>query len=125
VLSVLSLVDLFLLELGRESSGHAGSPDKEHVDVWSVASLLRAGDAKQALSGHVARRAGSVCLLAARSDWMERCSTARSIPAHFSACERLDNLGTEISCKRNWSRVGADLARAFDHRRTSDMVLPG
>ena len=56
---------------------------------------------------------------------MERRNTARSIPCCLSVCERLDNLGTEISCKRSWPGVGTDLAGASDHRRTSDMVLPG
>ena len=55
---------------------------------------------------------------------MERRNTARSIPCCLSVCERLDNLGTEISCKRSWSGVGTDLARASDHRGKSDMVLP-
>src|SRR6266487_1510147 len=122
---VLSPVAFFLPELGGASPGHASSPYKDDVDVCSVANMLRAGNAKQALSGHVARRACAVYLVAARNDRMERWSTACSIPAHFSACERLDNLGTEISCKRSWSGVGTDLARASDHGRTSDMVLPG
>src|ERR1700747_2461478 len=56
---------------------------------------------------------------------MERCITARSISANLSGRERLDNLGTEMSCKRFWSGGGTDLARACDDRRTSDMVLPG
>src|SRR5206468_6337845 len=56
---------------------------------------------------------------------MERRNTARSIPSCLSVCEHLDNLGTEISCKRSWSGVGPDLARASDHRRTGDMGLPG
>src|SRR6266516_8009014 len=122
---VLSPVDFFLPELGGASPGHASSPYKDDVDVCSVANVLRAGNAKQALSGHVARRACAVYLVAARNDRMERWSIACSIPAHFSVCERMDNLGTEISCKRSWSGVGTDLARPSDHRRTSDMVLPG
>ena len=122
---VLSPVDSFLPELGGSSQGHASSPYKDHGDVCSIANVLRAGNAKQALSGHVARRACAVYLVAARNGRMERRDTDRSIRTCLSACERLGNLGTEISCKCNWSGVGTDLAGASDHRRTSDMVLPG
>ena len=95
------------------------------VCFWSIAGLLRNGNAEQAFGGHVASGARSLCLVAARADRMERCNTPRPIPAHFSACECLDNLGTEISRVRSWSGMGADLAGASDHRGTSDMVLPG
>ena len=45
---------------------------------------------------------------------MARCSAARSIPGHLSACKRLDNLGTEISRGCSRPGVGADLAGAYD-----------
>src|SRR6266700_1646459 len=86
--------------------------------------MLRVGNAKQALRRHVTCSARSLYLVAAQTDCMATCSVARSIPDHFGACERVDDLGTEISCKRNWAGMGADRARAFDHRRKSDMVLP-
>src|SRR5882724_7436495 len=121
---VLSPVDFLLSKLGGALADREKSY-KERVAVYFVPGLFRTRDVKQTFGGHVARRARSLHLVAARPDRMERCSTACSIPAHFSVCERLENLGTEISCKRSWPGVGTDLARASDHRRTSDMVLPG
>src|SRR5882724_849058 len=135
VLPVLSVIHFLLFELGRGTARPASDGfDTAPAAGWrppllgvigSFPFLLRVGDVKQTFRGHVARRACAVPLVAARADRMERCSTPRSISVDLSHRECVDNLGTEISRIRCWSRVGAELVRASDHRRTSDVVLPG
>ncbi len=94
---VLSPVDFLLSELAR-ALGDVEKSYEERVAVYFVSGLFRTCDVKQTFGGYVAHGARPLRLVAARADRMERWSTTCSLPAYFSVCERLDNLGTEISC---------------------------
>ena len=54
---------------------------------------------------------------------MARCVGAGPVCPGFSARERVDNLGTEISRTRCWYRLGTDFAGTSHHRGSSDLVL--
>ena len=110
VLLVLSPVDLLLLKLGKAIADNTDETSRGQFDVRSVAALFRASDAKQTFRSHVTRRPCALCLVAATANPMARRRGSGSVRSYFSACKRLDNLGTEISCARGWSRLGAELA---------------
>jgi hypothetical protein len=67
VLPVLSVLNLLLLKLGEAIAHNADDMDKEQLDLWSVTSLFRTRDFKQAVCSHVTRRACAVYLVAATS----------------------------------------------------------
>jgi len=103
VLLVLSPVDLLVLKLGKAFADKTDETSRGQFDVWSVAALFCTGDAKQTFCSYVTRRACALCLVAATANPMARRSGSGSVRSYFSACKRLDNLGTEISCARDWS----------------------
>ncbi len=98
VLLVLSPVDLLLLKLGEAIADNTDETSRGQFDVRSVAALFRTSDAKQTFRSHVTRRACALCLVAATANPMARRRGSGSVRSYFSACKRLGNMGTEISC---------------------------
>src|SRR5262249_54379692 len=92
--------------------------------VWSIASLLSAGDAKQTFGGDATICARALHLVDAKKHPLARCTGAGPICADFSARERVDDLGTEIPCARSGSRLGSDLSGTSHHRWSGHLVLP-
>src|SRR5437016_5140570 len=91
--------------------------------VCFVAGLFHTRDRKQAIHGHAACGARSLCLVAERTNPMGGCCGACAACANIRGCQRLDDLGTEIPRGRQRSGMGADLAGAAHHRGSRDLVL--
>src|SRR6266550_4715886 len=126
VVPVLSFVDLLFFEMARATTDHADGRHKETRMgtfqsapatgkklplvgiirapgvVCFVAGLFHTRDRKQAIHGHVACCARSLCLVAKRTNPMAGCCGACAVWANIRACQRLDDFGTEIPRWCNW-----------------------
>src|SRR5438128_4434170 len=120
VLSLLPFVDLLLLESGRGGNRE----QRTLVALWLGALVFCDGNPEQTVHSHVAGCAWAVCLVAERTSPVAGPGDPRSVCADFSARQRLDDLGTEVPCWCDWSRVGPDMAGAPYHRGPCDLVLP-
>ena len=110
VLLVLPPGDLLLFKLGKAIADNTEETSRHQFGVPYISPLFRASDAKQTFRSHVTSRACALCLVAARANPMAQRCGSDSVRSYFSACKRLDNLGTEISRGRGWSGLGAELA---------------
>src|SRR5262249_71034 len=129
VMLVLSVIDLVLFEVVRP--GRVGSETARAADwrppllssVRLISPSLSFGDAKQTLGRDAAFCARALHLVAARKNPLARCASARPVCANFSACQRVDDLGTKISCARRGCGLGAELPGTSYHRGSGHLVL--
>ena len=151
IVPVLSFIDFLFFEMARATTDDLDNTDGGHKETSSdafqsvpvvvkklplvgiirapgvvcfVSGLFHTRDRKQAIHGHVACCARSLCLVAKRTNPMAGCCGACAVCANIRACQRLDDLGTEIPCERQRSGMGADLVGAAHHRGPRDLVLP-
>src|SRR5262245_58515609 len=81
-----------------------------------VSPFLPAGNTEQDFGGDAACCARSLHLVEARKCPLARCRNTRPIRSYFSRRQRVDDLGTEISCARSWSGLDPNISRTSDHR---------
>src|SRR4029078_4965116 len=128
VLRVLFALDPFLFEMGRSTGLTAWiAPVADwrpaFIGLRFISFFISSGNAKQTFRGDAAIRTRFLRLLDARKNPLARHAGFCSICSDIDRCERLDDLGTEISCARRWPGLGTNLSRTSDHRGPSHLVL--
>src|SRR6266700_3161746 len=139
IVPVLSFIDFLFFEMARATTDDADNTDGGHKEtrrgtsqnapaafkklplvdiirapgaVCFVAGVFHTRDRKQAIHGHVACCARSLCLVAERTNPMAGCCGACAVCANIRPCQCLDDLGTEVPRGRQRSGMGAELAGA-------------
>ena len=129
IVPVLSFIDFLFFEMARATTDDADNTDSGHketsrgafqsapvvvkkpplvgiirasVAVCFVAGLFHTRDRKQAIHGRVACCARSLRLVAKRTNPMAGCCGTCAVCGNIRACQRLDDLGTEVPRWCNW-----------------------
>ncbi len=129
VVFVLSALDFFLFEMGGRRNGclhaTAGAAQRPPLldAVQFVSVFFHPGDPQQAFCGDAPVCARPLHLVDEKKNPLARCVGAGPVCPGFSASECMDDLGTEISRARGWTRLGPDFAGTFQHRGSGYLVL--
>src|SRR3954470_16180383 len=117
---MLFALDSFLFEMGGSNSraawiATAADRRPPFITLRFISFFISSRHAKQTFGGDAAICAGALRLVDARKNPLARYAHSRSICFNFIRRERMDHLGTEISCTRSWSGLGTNLSRTSDH----------
>src|SRR4029453_1495641 len=124
VISFLSFIDPMVLKVAEPKRTSRRTEFSTRA-IWSrpligglrlILGVLYLGDAKQAFCGDAALSARALHVVDARKNPLARYADPHSICSDLGARERVDDLGTEISCTRDRSRLGPNLPGTSDYR---------